>query len=68
MKRVSEEVRDKVLKHVMVRRTRREIQKHYAEDLEQQGLFFPALAPPRRIFYRLDDGLDALFAGRRSSG
>lgn len=61
VKRVSEEVRDKVLKHVMVRRTRREIQKHYAADLEQQGLSFPELAPPRRIFYRLDDNLDVLF-------
>jgi superfamily II DNA/RNA helicase/HKD family nuclease len=61
VKQVSDEVRDRVLKHVMVRRTRREIQKHYASDLEQQGLFFPELAPPRRIFYRLDDELDALF-------
>ena len=54
VKEVSEEVRDAVLKHVMVRRTRTEIAKHYKADLDEQGLTFPGLAPPRRLFYQLD--------------
>ena len=61
VKAVSEEVRDAVLKHVMIRRTRSEIVKHYRADLEEQGLAFPRLAPPCRLFYRLDGGLDFVF-------
>lgn len=35
---ISEEVRDRVLKHVMIRCTRSEIEQYYAEDVEKQGL------------------------------
>src|SRR5690606_922653 len=46
---ISAEVREKVLKHVMVRRTRSEIRRYFAEDIEQQGLTFPEIAPPERV-------------------
>ncbi len=54
VKEVAREVRTKVLKHVMVRRTRREIAKYYAMDITAQGLSFPEIANPQRIIYRFD--------------
>jgi len=58
---ISEEVRDKVLKHVMVRRTRSEIERYYEEDLKKQGLSFPTLAEPRRIVYAFDETVETVF-------
>jgi len=58
---ISEEVRDRVLKHVMIRRTRSEIEQYYAEDMEKQGLSFPEVQPPRRILYAFDDALETVF-------
>lgn len=61
VKRVAGEIRDRVLKHVMVRRTRGDIRTYYAKDLEQQGLAFPTLAAPRRIVYKLEGGTEDVF-------
>ena len=35
------EIRDKVLKYLMVRRTRTEIERYFPDDLSKQGLKFP---------------------------
>lgn len=61
VKLVAEEVRDCVLKHVMVRRTRSEITRFFQEDINQQGLAFPELANPQRIIYRFDAATEAAF-------
>ena len=45
----SKEIRDKVLKYVMVRRTRSEIVKYFDNDIIRQGLCFPDVEEPRRI-------------------
>lgn len=60
-KEVAAEVRDKVLNHIMVRRTRKEIIKYYKNDLEKQGLSFPNLNTPKKIVYEFDDELDKIF-------
>ncbi|QPC83764.1 helicase [Phototrophicus methaneseepsis] len=61
VKAVAKEVRDKVLKYIMVRRTRNEIVNYFADDVSKQGLFFPQLADPQRIIYEFDDTTDAVF-------
>ena len=61
VKRTSEKVRDKVLKHIMVRRTRSEIKKYFDEDISKQGLRFPDMAEPQRIIYQFDDKTDNIF-------
>ncbi len=61
VQQVAGEVREKVLKHVMVRRTRSEITRFFQEDLGRQGLAFPELADPRRIVYRFDGATQAAF-------
>ncbi|MCB9137564.1 MAG: helicase [Caldilineaceae bacterium] len=60
-KEVAGEVRQSVLNHVMVRRTRNEIAQFFTADMEQQGLHFPQIADPQRIVYEFDDETDAIF-------
>lgn len=57
----SEEIRDKILRHTMVRRTRSEIREYYADDMEKQGLTFPKLGSPIPIEYTFDDVTDSIF-------
>lgn len=57
----SEEIRDKVLRHIMIRRTRTEIQQYYEEDLKRQGLTFPKLGDPEKIIYSFDEQTDSIF-------
>ena len=49
------ETREKILKHLMIRRTRNEIKEHYGVDLLQQGLKFPEVADPEPLLYELDE-------------
>lgn len=58
---VSTEIREKVLNHIMVRRTRKEIMKYYKNDLEAQGLTFPTLNTPEKIVYEFDNQVDVAF-------
>ncbi len=55
------QIRDKVLKHIMVRRTRTEIEKYFKEDLKNQGLKFPKVSAPEPIFYKLNEKLNFVF-------
>ena len=57
----SEVIRDKLLREVMIRRTRGEIQEYYADDLEKQGLTFPKAGSPEKIVYTFDEATDETF-------
>lgn len=57
----SEEIRDKILRHIMIRRTRNEIMEYYAADLERQGLKFPTLGTPVPIAYVFDEDTNIVF-------
>jgi hypothetical protein len=48
------EIRERVLKYLMIRRTRTEIGRHYADDLAAQDLRFPEVVAPEPLFYELD--------------
>lgn len=61
LKANSEEIRDKILRHVMIRRTRGEIMEYYKDDLEKQGLSFPKLGSPIPIAYEFDDETNTVF-------
>lgn len=60
-RRIAAEVRQSVLNYVMVRRTRREIVRFFAQDMQQQGLHFPEVAEPKRIVYQFDAATDGIF-------
>ncbi len=55
------EIREKVLKYLMVRRTRSEITRYFAQDLQTQGLKFPEVANPTPLYYELSEQEDAVF-------
>jgi superfamily II DNA or RNA helicase len=55
------EVRDRVLRYLMVRRTRTEIAKYYADDLASQGLKFPNVDKPRPVYYKMDQQMGGIF-------
>lgn len=61
MKKASESIRDNVLREVMIRRTRTEIQKNYKEDMERQGLKFPIVHDPIKEVYVFDDATEKIF-------
>ncbi|MDC1449918.1 helicase-related protein [Candidatus Thioglobus sp.] len=57
----SKAVREKVLKYLMVRRTRSDIQKYFSKDLENQRLKFPIAMNPKPLYYQLSDAENAIF-------
>ncbi len=58
----SELIRDRLLREIMVRRTRSEVQRFYAKDLEAQGLTFPKTGNPEKIIYTFDEKIDYNFS------
>lgn len=61
LRRNSEVIRDKLLREVMIRRTRSEIVNYYSDDMEKQGLSFPKLGSPIPIAYEFDEKTDETF-------
>jgi len=61
VKENSVEIRERVLKYIMVRRTRTEVERFYKEDLKSQGVKFPTLNNPAKLFYQFDDELNQIF-------
>lgn len=61
LRKNSELIRDKLIREIMIRRTRSEIQKYYKNDLEKQGLKFPNVGSPEKIIYEFDDKTNKIF-------
>jgi HKD family nuclease len=61
VKENAREIREKVLKHIMVRRTRSEVVKYFTEDLKKQGFKFPEVAYPEPVFYQFNENEDRVF-------
>ena len=61
VKEISKEIREKVLKYIMVRRTRSEIEKYFPDDIKKQKLKFPEIEDPEPFFYQLNDEEDKIF-------
>jgi hypothetical protein len=54
-KQNAREIRESVLKYLMVRRTRKEIENYFADDLKNQKLKFPEVENPEAAFYQLNE-------------
>jgi superfamily II DNA/RNA helicase/HKD family nuclease len=63
VKKIYEKIRTKVIEPLTVRRTRTDLLAHkqYSEDLERQGIKFPIVKEPKKIFYQLEPHLEALY-------
>ncbi len=49
------------MKYIMVRRTRSEIVKYFAEDLKKNNIKFPEVEDPKPFYYQLNDDEDKIF-------
>jgi len=58
----AKETRERVLKFLMVRRTRTEIERYYGEDMKQQGLKFPEVKDPVPLFYKFSKQENEIFS------
>lgn len=54
-------IRESVLKYLMVRRTRKEIENYFADDLKNQKLKFPEVENPEPAFYQLNEEESEIF-------
>lgn len=63
VKRIYERIRTKVIEPLTVRRTRTDLMAHeqYAKDLKKQGINFPEVRKPEKIFYELEPHLEDLY-------
>lgn len=61
VKKVSKTVRNRILKYIMIRRTRQDVKEYFKQDIKKQGLTFPEVDEPHRIVYQFDDEIDGIF-------
>ena len=63
IKEIYEKIRVKVVEPLTVRRTRTDLMENeaYRRDLEQQGVVFPEVHAPEKIYYPLDEKLNDLY-------
>lgn len=63
VKGIYEKIRVKVIEPLTVRRTRTDLldNDEYAKDIKEQGVIFPAVNKPEKIFYQLDEHLDDIY-------
>ena len=61
VKENSEKIREAVLKYLMVRRTRTEIEKYFSEDLSSQNVKFPEVKDPKPVYYQFNQRENEIF-------
>ena len=61
IKQSSKKIREHVLKYLMVRRTRLEIEKYFSEDINQQGVHFPEVQDPQPLYYQFNQKENEIF-------
>lgn len=61
IKEVSNEIKNSILRYVMVRRTRTDVVKFFKGDIEKQSLVFPEVDNPQQIIYRYEGKLENVF-------
>jgi len=60
-KEISADIRENVLKYLMVRRTRNSIAKYYKKDLKKHNMEFPDVKSPIPIYYQFDEKTNEIF-------
>lgn len=63
VKKIYDEIRIKVIEPLIVRRTRTDLYFHdqYKADLDKQGIKFPDVMKPEKVFYELEPKLEQLY-------
>lgn len=55
LKNLSEKIRKEVIQHIMVRRTRADIERLFQTDLNEQGIKFPKIKKPISLQYKIEE-------------
>lgn len=61
IKEVSNDIRNNILRYVMVRRTRSDVVTYFKGDIVKQGLVFPDVENPQKIVYEYKGELEKIF-------
>lgn len=61
IKEVSDDIRNSILRYVMVRRTRTDVMTYFKKDMQMQGLTFPEMDNPQKIVYEYKGELETIF-------
>jgi superfamily II DNA/RNA helicase/HKD family nuclease len=63
VKVIYQDIRDKVIAPLTIRRTRTDLKIHdqYKSDLDEQGIIFPDIKKPQKIYYQLNDEAEQLY-------
>lgn len=61
IKEISGDIRNSILRYVMVRRTRTDVMTYFKKDMQMQSLTFPDLDNPQKIVYEYEGELEAIF-------
>ena len=61
VKQNAKQIRESVLKYLMVRRTRTEIESYFSEDLKNQNLKFPEVIDPEPLLYQFNKTENEVF-------
>lgn len=61
IKAISDDIRNSILRYVMVRRTRTDVMTYFKKDMQMQGLTFPNLDNPQKIVYKYEGELETIF-------
>ena len=61
IKQNAKQIRESVLKYLMVRRTRTEIERYFSEDLKSQKLKFPEVKDPSALLYQFNEKENEIF-------
>lgn len=61
IKVISDDIRNSILRYVMVRRTRTDVMTYFKQDMKLQGLTFPNLDNPQKIVYKYEGELETIF-------
>ncbi|WP_165021120.1 helicase-related protein [Dysgonomonas sp. ZJ279] len=61
IKEISDDIRNSILRYVMVRRTRTDVMTYFKKDIQMQGLTFPEMDNPQKIVYEYKGELEIIF-------
>lgn len=61
IKEISDDIKNSILRYVMVRRTRIDVMKYFKKDMEIQGLTFPDVDNPHKIVYEYKGNIETVF-------
>ena len=61
IKEVSSDIKNSILRYVMVRRTRTDVINYFKDDIQKQGLVFPDVDNPQQIVYKYEGDLEIIF-------